>query len=104
MGTVAVIVHRVSVVVDEVPSVDIIYEAILIVIDIGRAIELGEIDPHFIFEVLVVFIYTGINDGDDLVGVRNSRIGRHTSLDRICLYSFIRPLLAVECVIWLIGR
>ena len=46
--TVAVVIHGIPIIVDEVPPVLVIFKAITVVIHVGKAVDFGHIDPHLV--------------------------------------------------------
>ena len=95
MGAVIVIIHGVPSIVDEVPAILIVLKAVAVVVNVGKAIDFGHVDPHFIFQIPVVLIDPSIDNGNNVVGIRHSRICSHTGLHRVRLDGFEVPLRGV---------
>src|SRR5262249_9769888 len=64
VGAVALVVHRVGVVVDEVVAVDVIHVAVVVVVD-AVAGDLARVGPDVGGQVGVGVVHAGVEDGDD---------------------------------------
>ena len=68
MGTMSVVIHRIIVVSDKVPSIDIIDISVSVIVDsVFRDFAL--VDPDVLFQIDMVIVNTGIDDSDDDAGV-----------------------------------
>ena len=65
VGAVAVVVHRVVVVGDEIPAADVVDVAVVVVIDAGLAVQLDGVDPDVVLQVIVVVVDARVDDADD---------------------------------------
>ena len=103
VGTVRVVVHRIPVVVDEIPAVFVVHKTVLVVVDAVGSVDLGHVLPHLALQVFVEPIHACVNDGNHLGGVRFGGIRLHQTDDRIRLNGGQIPLLVVQRVVKIQG-
>ena len=78
---VIMIVHRISVVVDEVIAVDIVNESVPVVIHSWSAVQFLRIAPHVLRQILVGIIDPGIDDGHDRLATAGRDLPRLGRID-----------------------